>query len=66
MPAFIVRSVTLPKELIEFAESKIKQLSKDSGEPENMSKYVRDLIRSDKESSTKTERKKAAYLSRGC
>jgi Arc/MetJ-type ribon-helix-helix transcriptional regulator len=50
------KTITLPEELADFAE---KQSSK-HGEPANASKYIRDLIRRDKESSESHSRKKAA------
>lgn len=51
----IVRqTITLPEELVDFAE---KQSQKD-GEPANVSKYIRELIRRDKAQSD--EPKKAA------
>ena len=60
MTDFQCKSVTLPKDLAEFAEEKIKRLSKQTGEPANLSKYIRDLIRADKDSENAPIRKKAA------
>jgi len=60
MADYIVRSVTLPKELADFADGKIKRLAKETGEPPNLSKYVRELIRADKEQNLIGEERKAA------
>jgi Arc/MetJ-type ribon-helix-helix transcriptional regulator len=60
MSEYINRSVTLPKELSDFADTKIRRLAKETGEPANLSKYIRDLIRADKECNLIGEEKRAA------
>jgi Arc/MetJ-type ribon-helix-helix transcriptional regulator len=50
------KTITLPDDLADFATEQ----SKANGEPENLSKYIRDLIRRDKAENESKIRKKAA------
>lgn len=52
----IRKTLTLLPEDVDYAEKR----SREGGEPANISKYVRDLIRRDKEEAGTAKRKKAA------
>lgn len=51
--AFVRRTLVLSKDLDTFAEKKVKKIARETGEFSNLSRYVRDLIRRDKEGEQK-------------
>ncbi|HEV2210816.1 MAG TPA: hypothetical protein VG167_18745 [Verrucomicrobiae bacterium] len=45
----VKKSISLPKDLFEFAEKKAAQSARESGEPKNVSSYLRRLIAKERE-----------------
>lgn len=54
--AYVKVPISLPQDIHKFADGRALAISKDSGEPKNFSKYIRDLVREDKQ---RTEAAKA-------
>lgn len=43
-PEFVARSITLSRELSDFADQEARKLATKSGGPKNLSEYIRSLI----------------------
>jgi Arc/MetJ-type ribon-helix-helix transcriptional regulator len=43
------QTITLTDDLAAWIDAKVRKISRQTGEPANVSKYIRDLIREDKE-----------------
>ncbi len=53
----VKKSITVPKDLFEFAEAEAKEIARRTGSPENVSAYMRELLARAKE---RKEQKQAA------
>lgn len=56
----VKKSISIPEDALKFAKRKAAKISRETGEPENLSSYVRQLIQKDREREEAPELPQAA------